>query len=969
MAKVKDGFYKQIDGKQGDNSYVLLGAGGQKEWSESNKNSTIVSRTNDGYIYGSLFNFDANSGDIGSAAFSKIYVSNDNFIRYTDKSNFIDGLGSYWANVKVSSSSSTTTTPQFTRIGVGTAINASYSINANGIIAGNGIYSNISSSSTANGLSLYGSSAPDVYGIAMRTTGAVDANFGKLGKVQGDWATFFTMNNADNRGWIFRSGTTSYASISTRGEGYFTALGYNKYIAYPNGGSYVTTTSTPKGAIAIKFPVSAFKCGTMLKITVEIFNYSSNASATYVISGYNHYNSNDSQWTNCSVYSYGNTNNVSSNKANLTVRFGDDGTREIIWIGEAITDSTNELIQTTWNYPQIFIKDICLGYGRYDYNKWASGWDISIVTSFDTVQKTYTNNQINSTDIFVPKKGYNNITTEQNSFYNYINSHQLGDSTNIYKITLPFSATFPAETTVRHNITLELELGKSPYSSGSSNGGYSGRLFIYLYAYFQGTSETPANTWTVNAKGIFYGVSTVYSNNSNFYVKYNINNPQMLYVYFGPKYNTLGIVNITANRQNDSINSIDFRKTKIENGAVGTLMPTSNGETYTEIPIVKIYTNDGSDLVLFNKVSINSSGQLVSTVATGDSPFSITSTTLNTNLNADYLDGTHKSDLLTAASLGTNNKLTTLSVTVGGTTKTSNVTVPYATYAGYLEITSNLTTETNITETGIRGYAGKGDGWTGTITTMQYAGILTFGNPSRGWQMWATRGTSAGMYWRRGNTDGNAWGDPAMFLDTNNYTAYLGYIAKTPVQASETAAQNIIGTGNITPNANATQNLGSTGLRWANIYGRNLQSDTTLYLDSAASTSIIFRIGNNEKARFNQPDGYLGLGITPSYRLHVSGDAFITGKVYVVGSGNFLGSDSNNTNIYLSTNGKYVTLHNSENAFRRGTGSASTNLTLGTSTYRWKSAYNIEEYIGTASGSQCHVSFNTTNKCLDFIFD
>jgi len=53
--------------------------------------------------------------------------------------------------------------------------------------------------------------------------------------------------------------------------------------------------------------------------------------------------------------------------------------------------------------------------------------------------------------------------------------------------------------------------------------------------------------------------------------------------------------------------------------------------------------------------------------------------TINTNLNADLLDGTHKADLLTAASLGASGNNTTLSVTVGGTTKTGSVTVPYST--------------------------------------------------------------------------------------------------------------------------------------------------------------------------------------------------------------------------------------------------------------------------------------------------
>jgi hypothetical protein len=46
------------------------------------------------------------------------------------------------------------------------------------------------------------------------------------------------------------------------------------------------------------------------------------------------------------------------------------------------------------------------------------------------------------------------------------------------------------------------------------------------------------------------------------------------------------------------------------------------------------------------KVRVNATGQVESTLATGTAPLSITSTTVNTNLNADMVDGKHASDLL-----------------------------------------------------------------------------------------------------------------------------------------------------------------------------------------------------------------------------------------------------------------------------------------------------------------------------------
>lgn len=67
-----------------------------------------------------------------------------------------------------------------------------------------------------NGISLYGenNSVNPSYGLMFATT----ANYGTMGSVSGDWATYFTMDGAGNRGWIFRAAGTNVASID--GNGY-----------------------------------------------------------------------------------------------------------------------------------------------------------------------------------------------------------------------------------------------------------------------------------------------------------------------------------------------------------------------------------------------------------------------------------------------------------------------------------------------------------------------------------------------------------------------------------------------------------------------------------------------------------------------------------------------------------------------------------------------------------------------------
>ena len=69
----------------------------------------------------------------------------------------------------------------------------------------------------------------------------------------------------------------------------------------------------------------------------------------------------------------------------------------------------------------------------------------------------------------------------------------------------------------------------------------------------------------------------------------------------------------------------------------------------------------------------NFSGQISSSVASGTAPFVITSTTLNTNLNADLLDGLHANDLFSALSATIDGDELVVSATIGGTTRTSRV--------------------------------------------------------------------------------------------------------------------------------------------------------------------------------------------------------------------------------------------------------------------------------------------------------
>ncbi len=155
--------------------------------------------------------------------------------------------------------------------------------------------------------------------------------------------------------------TYSNASVYTTG-GALAADGIGKdgYIAYPGGGFFITKNSTITGYCKIILPVGY--TNTMMSFTVTIYDHVSNESVDYKISGYN-YNT-DKAWHNPTAVCVG---KAGASHSNLTVRFGDNGSNVAITIGESTT---------RWNYPQVVVHDVLLGFNDYEFNGFKSGWSI-----------------------------------------------------------------------------------------------------------------------------------------------------------------------------------------------------------------------------------------------------------------------------------------------------------------------------------------------------------------------------------------------------------------------------------------------------------------------------------------------------------------------------------------------------------------------------------------------------------------
>lgn len=181
--------------------------------------------------------------------------------------------------------------------------------------------------------------------------------------------------------------TYSNASVYTTG-GALAADGIGKdgYIAYPSGGFFLTQNSTITGYCKIILPVGY--TSTMMSFTATIYDYVSNESVDYKISGYNY--GRNKNWYNPTAVCVG---KAGASHSNLTVRFGDNGSSVVISIGESTT---------RWDYPQVVVHDVLVGYNDYGFNNFKSGWSIV----FDKQDISNVSQTISNTHV-----GYNAVTS------------------------------------------------------------------------------------------------------------------------------------------------------------------------------------------------------------------------------------------------------------------------------------------------------------------------------------------------------------------------------------------------------------------------------------------------------------------------------------------------------------------------------------------------------------------------------
>lgn len=287
-------------------------------------------------------------------------------------------------------------------------------------------------------------------------------------------------------------------------------------------------------------------------------------------------------------------------------------------------------------------------------------------------------------------------------------------------------------------------------------------------------------------------------------------------------------------------------------------------------------------------------------------------------VNTTNFPGLNSTGTVTAVAAGTRTNADKLAITASGST--SYITVPYATHSNYLDVVP-VTADAQLVTGGVRAYQGPGQtSWDG-VSTMNYAGILSFGTYTRGWQLWAARGDT-GFYFRNGLQDATGWADPRLIYDSYTLTATvittkLGY---TPVnKAGDTMTGALImnypGVYGIYTNNSASGGTAS-GIRFqvggttkGAIYVSNASA---LYFNDGTSDRTVWHSGNSNLSTVNWAAKALTLA----------------GALSGATTGSFSSDVTVGGDLILSTNNKAIRLTDKPAS---GTGTTRTVLYLDTS--------------------------------------
>lgn len=140
------------------------------------------------------------------------------------------------------------------------------------------------------------------------------------------------------------------------------ADGNVRYISYPDGGQYHYSNAID-GQIQIVMPYGA-DANTMIRFTVDIYDYNSGRTVSYTIGGYNYSDGGGIwRWINLTAQYIGPRGFA------RPVKFGFYSGKCYVWIGN---------VGDTWSYPQVRVRDVQISYSGWSLPNWPTGWSVTM---------------------------------------------------------------------------------------------------------------------------------------------------------------------------------------------------------------------------------------------------------------------------------------------------------------------------------------------------------------------------------------------------------------------------------------------------------------------------------------------------------------------------------------------------------------------------------------------------------------
>jgi len=153
---------------------------------------------------------------------------------------------------------------------------------------------------------------------------------------------------------------------------------FGTYIPNPVGGR-IALINQQTGPIKIVLP--QFYTDTDIAFEVEVFSLENNGNFVASIAGKT--NSTGPTWENVTVNIKGDLN------AAHVVRFGNDTTNAVVWIGQ---------LTTNWQFPKISVRNFRAGGATSSFADWATGWSVGVVSAFGTVDLAITDTLVSAFD-------------------------------------------------------------------------------------------------------------------------------------------------------------------------------------------------------------------------------------------------------------------------------------------------------------------------------------------------------------------------------------------------------------------------------------------------------------------------------------------------------------------------------------------------------------------------------------------